>query len=235
MFLFFFWSTEPPFTPFLRVETCSDFSGGISGGVESALAAECHGRDFPVFRDTRATEPGFDHRVDCIRSLLLNPVGDAGEDAEGEIGNMFLCAARGAVAKGYVGVAPQKESGDLDGRNRSFAHASQPAITQRSTIPVDHRGQSARARGILPVDLDRFIGESGRLSRGATDGVGDDTPIAASQQKLRQPGDLKKEYVPGLSQLYRTAQFPGKTSGMGQIKNYQSLNQFGNNQRHRPS
>src|SRR5215469_13831997 len=100
-------------------------AAGISGGVESALAsAWCYGRDLTVFRDARATEPGFDHRVDRVRSFLLNPVGDAGEDAEGEMGNIFLCAARGANAEGHVGVAPQKESGDLDGRNRCFAHAS---------------------------------------------------------------------------------------------------------------
>src|SRR5262249_4740456 len=65
----FFLSIEPLFTPFLRVEACSEFSGRISGGAESALAsAWCSGRDLSVFRDARATEPGFDHRVHFVRS-----------------------------------------------------------------------------------------------------------------------------------------------------------------------
>src|SRR5262249_38447873 len=185
MFLFFF-VYRTPFTPFLRVEACSEFSGRISGGVESALAsAWCSGRDLSVFRDARATEPGFDHRVHFVRSFLLNPVGDTGQNAEGEIGNIFLYPARGANAEGYVGVAPQKKSGGMDGWDRSFAQASEAAVTECGTIPVDHRCQSAGASGIPPVDLDHFVGESGGVSRRATDAIGDHTPMAASQQELR--------------------------------------------------
>ena len=64
------------------------------------------GKVFLVFGDARAGEPGFEHGVHRFGGFLLNPVGDSGKDAEGEVGDVAFGALRGAKVEGEVGVAP---------------------------------------------------------------------------------------------------------------------------------
>ena len=64
--------------------------------------------DFLIFGDVGACEPGFEHGVDGFGSFLLNPVGDAGQDAEGEVGDVVFGALGGAKVEGDVGVAPEE-------------------------------------------------------------------------------------------------------------------------------
>ena len=64
--------------------------------------------DFLIFGDVGAGEPGFEHGVDGFGSFLLNPVGDPGQDAEGEVGDIIFSALGGAKIQGDVRIAPQE-------------------------------------------------------------------------------------------------------------------------------
>ena len=61
-----------------------------------------------ILGDGGAGEPGFEHGVDGFGGFLLNPVGDAGQDAEGKVGDIIFGALGGAKVEGDVGVAPEE-------------------------------------------------------------------------------------------------------------------------------
>src|SRR5260370_26939388 len=176
-----------PMPPFLRVE---GFALDLQIVAEIGIP-RCT-RDYRkrtpylrVFRHPSASEPGFDHRVHRLRCFLLNPVGDAGKDAKGEIGNVILGPARRADAECDISIAPQKERWRFDCRDRTLPRPSQRAIPERSALPVDHGANSAGTRGLLPLNLYDFCGEPCRVARGPPDAFRDHASLAAAQYELR--------------------------------------------------
>src|SRR6202020_2140495 len=76
-----------------------------------------YSREVGIFRNRLSSEPCFYHGIYLVWRFLLYPVGNARENAEREIGNVFFCALRGAEAESRVSIAPQEKSGNLDDGN----------------------------------------------------------------------------------------------------------------------
>jgi hypothetical protein len=110
-------------------------------------------RDFRIFRNALPREPRLQHRIHRLGRLLLDPMRDAGKDAERQVGNVFFRAARGAEAERRVGVAPEKERGNLDDGNVAACRQS----ASRSPEPI-----SATSKW-MPLAATRMNSTSGQF------------------------------------------------------------------------
>ena len=132
-------------------------------------------------------------------------MGDAGKDAERQVGNVLFRSLGSAKAERGVGVAPEKERGNIDDRNVAAAEAAHPAAAKQRAIPVDHRREPAGPGRVRAIDLQVGVGEARRVARAAANDAGSGAGMVASQHELRQPWELEEKHVPGFQELRRAS------------------------------
>lgn len=88
-------------------------------------------------------EEGAKLLVALLGRILLDPVRDAGEEAEGEIADELGGAVGGELCEELIFFAPEEQGGRIDGWKAEPELALQAASTDEGTVPVDHSFEGA--------------------------------------------------------------------------------------------
>src|SRR5205807_9240013 len=95
-------------------------AGSVSDGLVVRPVAYASGSDPPEFLrfalrlgNATAAQPGFDHGVGGFGGLLLDPVRDIGQIANGEVADQLVGAVGELFAKSAIALSPDHQRGDL--------------------------------------------------------------------------------------------------------------------------
>ncbi len=116
----------------------------------------------PSGRRRWGRKKGFEQLVYAFGGFLLRPMRNARQITQFEIADVALRSVRRFLTERDIAFAPQHEGRNLDRRETARdLRVHTPARCR--AIPVQHRGEGTRLRGLIAIDVNDVVRKARRL------------------------------------------------------------------------
>ena len=177
-------------------------------------------------------EPRLEDRVHRLRGLLLDPVGDAGQESHDERLHEPIRTNRQAFVERRVLLAPDQQRRDLQRRVGS-RRRGRSGILERAVV-VHHRRECPRLTGGGTIHVHDRRRKPAPIGRQPPKYLTHQPRSTGTQRALRQPGNLAHGDVPGAEGLREPADAGVKERGVRHVHDDQTLERALVSKRERP-
>ncbi len=161
--------------------------------------------------------------VASLGGVLLDPMGDSGEEVEGEIADERPGAIRGVPGEEAIFFAPEQKCWNVDGREAQATLPAHAAAPEKGSVPVDHCLKGSGLCGVSAGGFEEIARELGGCGGGAEHGLADCACAVAGEEALGEPRDLEGGGVPGAEHLPGSPEAAREADGMGNVDDDETI------------